>query len=139
MKQFKKTVLITAGTLSVALGVTGIVLPVLPTTPFLLLGAWCYLKSSVRLYNWLIHHRVLGLYIYSYLTYHAITMKAKITMTLTLWLVMGSTIIFFIDPLWLRGLLFLIGCGVTAHLFMMKTLTPEMKESISPRPEGETL
>ncbi len=135
----KKYLLITAGSITLALGVAGIFLPVLPTTPFLLLSAWCYLRSSIRLYNWLINHRVLGLYIYSYLTYRAITLKAKVTMILTLWLVMGSTIIFFIDPLWLRILLAVIGCGVTVHLVTIKTLTAEMKEEIRQEPDREAL
>ncbi|MDC7239285.1 MAG: YbaN family protein [Spirochaetales bacterium] len=135
----KKYLLITAGSITLALGVAGIFLPVLPTTPFLLLSAWCYLRSSIRLYNWLINHRVLGLYIYSYLTYRAITLKAKVTMILTLWLVMVSTIIFFIDPLWLRILLAVIGCGVTVHLVTIKTLTAEMKEEIRQEPDREAL
>jgi len=74
----KKYLLIFAGSLSLVLGVIGAFVPVLPTTPFLLLSAYCYLRSSKRLYNWLINHRVLGTYIYNYLTYRAITQRTRI-------------------------------------------------------------
>ena len=58
-----KTLYIALGTLSLALGILGIFLPLLPTTPFLLLTAALYFKSSPRLYNWLLNHKHLGPYI----------------------------------------------------------------------------
>ncbi len=63
LKRTINVVLIIIGHVSVALGVAGIFLPVLPTTPFLLLAAICYAKGSEKLYNWLIEHAHLGLYI----------------------------------------------------------------------------
>lgn len=58
-----KTLYIALGTLSLALGILGIFLPLLPTTPFLLLTAALYFKSSPRLYNWLLNQKHLGPYI----------------------------------------------------------------------------
>jgi len=58
--------LIAAGTVFLVLGVVGVFVPVLPTTPFLLLAAACYLHSSRRLHDWLIHSRLLGPYLRHY-------------------------------------------------------------------------
>ncbi|MBV1931158.1 MAG: DUF454 family protein, partial [Porticoccaceae bacterium] len=53
-----RVLLLTAGSVSVVLGVVGIVLPLLPTTPFLLLAAACYVRSSNKFYTWLVSHPV---------------------------------------------------------------------------------
>jgi len=124
----KKIFLIIGGSISLALGVIGIFLPVLPTTCFLLLAAGCYIKSSRRLYNWLVNHRILGLYIKSYLEYHAISMKTKVISISVLWITILSSAFFFISLLWLRILLIAIAVGVTIHLAALKTLTKEMIE-----------
>ena len=129
----KKVFLISAGSLALFLGVLGIFLPVLPTTPFLLLSAACYMRSSERLYKWLIHHKVLGLYIRSYIEHRAVTVKAKVISISMLWLAILSSVIFFISLLWLRILLLLIACGVTLYLLSLKTLTEEERgRSIGP-------
>lgn len=74
MKQY---LLIILGTITLCLGIIGIILPLLPTTPFLLLSATCYVNSSKRLYDWLINHKVLGIYIRNFIIYKAITPRAK--------------------------------------------------------------
>lgn len=125
----KKILLLVAGNCSLSLGIIGIFLPVLPTTPFLLLSAACYMKSSQKLYSWLINHKILGLYIRSYIKYKAISLRAKIISITALWSVMMSTIIFFITFLWLRILLVFIALGVTLYLIHFKTLTKEMLNS----------
>lgn len=79
-----KPLLIAIGVLSTALGAAGVVLPILPTTPFLLLAAFCFARSSQRLHNYLINHRILGTYIYNY--YHrAMTPKHKARTLAVLW------------------------------------------------------
>ncbi len=129
----KKVLLISAGSLALFLGILGIFLPVLPTTPFLLLSAACYMRSSERLYTWLIHHKVLGLYIRSYIEHRAVTVKAKVVSISMLWLAILSSVLFFISLLWLRILLLLIACGVTLYLLSLKTLTgDEGGRSIGP-------
>jgi len=127
----KKIILIIAGNISLTLGVVGIFLPVLPTTPFLLLSAACFLKSSDKLYSWLIHHKLFGNYIQSYLKYKAISLRAKIISITALWIAIGSTIIFFIDTLYIRIVLAFIAVGVTVYLIKIKTLTKEMAEVLN--------
>lgn len=124
----KKILLITAGNLSLGVGVLGIFLPVLPTTPFLILSATCFLKSSKRLYFWLINHKILGRYVRSYMLYRALSIKAKVVSIIALWLVILSSAIFFVDPVGIKILLVGIAIGVTTYLLTIKTLTNDMLE-----------
>jgi len=91
------------------------------------------MKSSEKLYSWLIHHKILGLYVRSYITYKAISCRAKIISITALWAVISTTIVFFIDETWLRILLVFIAAGVTIYLVQIKTLTKEMLESAENR------
>ena len=120
-----------AGLLSLGLGILGIILPILPTTPFVLLAAACFLRSSRRLYRWITSHRTFGPAIRGYLRYRAIGARTKVLALVTLWLVIGTTALFFVDRLWLRILLPAIAVGVTVYLSRMRTLTPEMREDLS--------
>lgn len=118
---FKKVFLIIAGSVSLALGIIGIIVPVLPTTPFLLLSSYCYLKSSERLYNWLLNHKVFGSYIRNYLTDRAVKKSVKIVSVIFLWLSLGISAVF-VDSVSIRILLFIIGVAVSIHLIRLKTL-----------------
>lgn len=71
-------ILVTVGIIAISVGAIGVFVPLLPTTPFLLLAAACFIRSSDRLYAWLIHHRWFGSYIRNYREHHAITLRAKI-------------------------------------------------------------
>lgn len=66
------------GILSLALGSLGILLPVLPTTPFLLLAAFCFTKSSKRLHNWLTHTELYKKHLDSFIQNRSMTLKTKI-------------------------------------------------------------
>lgn len=127
---FKRITFITLGIMSLILGIVGIVLPVLPTTPFLLLSSYLFLRSSDSLYNWLINHPVLGFYIKSYIKYRAVERKSKIIAILLLWTTMGISI-YLVDKAFVKVILLLIGLGVTTHILMLKTLTPELIEEHS--------
>ncbi len=124
---FKRIAFITLGIMSLILGIVGIVLPVLPTTPFLLLSSYLFLRSSDSLYNWLINHPVLGFYIKSYIKYRAVERKSKIIAILLLWTTMGISN-YLVDKSFVKVILLLIGLGVTTHILMLKTLTPELIE-----------
>ena len=116
----KKALLIAAGSVSVALGVVGIFLPLLPTVPFLLLAAFLYARSSQRLYNWLINHRVLGVYIYDYVTYRSVRLSVKVGTLSLLWLTLTVSILL-VSNLYVRILLLAVGCGVSIHVLTLKT------------------
>jgi uncharacterized membrane protein YbaN (DUF454 family) len=115
-----------AGVLCVGLAVVGIFLPLLPTTPFLLLAAACFMRSSDRLYRWLTSHRWLGPYIRNYRDHRAITLRSKVLGLCLLWLTLVYSIVWVVNALALRALLLLIGIGVTVHLLRLRTLTAEM-------------
>lgn len=117
----KRYLLIVAGSISLALGIIGIFLPVLPTTPFLLLSAACWLKSSQRLYDWLLSHPRLGPYISDFMVHKAIPLRIKIISISLLWITLLYCAIFVTDLLWLRILFMAIAIGVTIHILSFKT------------------
>lgn len=117
-----KYLYIAAGTLSLILGVVGIFVPLLPTTPFLLLTAALYFKSSPRLYDWLLRNHYLGIYIRNFREYKAIPLRAKIVSVVLLWATIGYCVLAVVEALWLRLLLAAIAVGVTIHIWSYKTL-----------------
>ena len=121
-----KILLIATGTFLIGISIVGIFIPVLPTTPFLLLAASLYAKSSMRFYNWLINNRILGRYIKNYREGKGIPLKAKIVAISILWITIGYSAIFAVDILWVRILLVLIAIGVTIHIASKK---PKVKDN----------
>jgi uncharacterized protein len=119
--KLRRALLIAAGSLSLGLGVLGILLPLLPTTPFLLLSAACYLRSSERLYNWLMNHRLFGRIISDYLHHRSISLPVKISSLSLLWLTIGYSALFVVSKLWVSILLVLIAVGVTIHILSFKS------------------
>jgi uncharacterized membrane protein YbaN (DUF454 family) len=117
-----RILLILLGTVSLALGVIGIFVPLLPTTPFLLLSAAAYARSSARLYGRLLSHPCLGRYIRQFREHKAIPLYAKIVSVAMLWLTIGYGILFLGLSVWLRIALGLIAAGVTWHILSFKTL-----------------
>lgn len=125
MKNLKRTLLMAGGTLFVALGLVGILVPVLPTTPFLLLAAVCYAKSSRRFYEWLMTNRVCGSYIRNYREGRGIPLAHKIVSISLLWLTLGYAAGFVVSQWWLKLILLGIAAGVTLHLVRVKTFRPD--------------
>jgi uncharacterized membrane protein YbaN (DUF454 family) len=121
----------------VALGVLGILLPLLPTTPFLLLAAGCFVRSSPRLYAWLLNHKWFGSYIRHYREHKAIPLRAKVVVLALLWGSIGYAAIGVAKAWWLRALLVAIAVGVTTHVVRLKTLTPEMVARLEGTPEPD--
>jgi uncharacterized membrane protein YbaN (DUF454 family) len=118
----KKWFLITAGTICVVLAVAGIFLPLLPTTPFLLVAAVCYAGSSPRFYRWLLNNRWFGRYIKNYREGRGLTLTTKVISLLSLWVTIGYSAAFIMP--WLAGKLVLlaIASGVTIHIMSRPTL-----------------
>ncbi len=131
--KLRKWLYISVGILSVVLATVGVFVPLLPTTPFLLLAAASFLRSSEGLYQWLINHRVFGSYIKHYWEYRAITKSTKVGILILLWATIGYGVIGMVQNLILRAILVFIAIGVTIHVLSLKTLTPEMldKERIA--------
>ncbi len=124
MHSIKKYLYLFGGSLSLALGIIGIFIPVLPTTPFLLLSAFCYLRSSQKMYDWLINHKIFGPYIYNYITYKAVTRKTKKVALAFLWFMLTISMIL-VPIIHVRIFLVASGIGVTIHLVSLKTLENE--------------
>ena len=104
------------------LGIIGIFMPVLPTTPFLLLAAACYARSSKKFYNWLLTNKWFGNYIRNYLQGKGIPIQVKILAITLLWLTIVLSVIFAVHSLFIRLLLILIAIGVTLHILSVPTL-----------------
>lgn len=134
----RKYIFLLTGSLSLLLGGVGIFIPVLPTTPFLLLTAFCYLRGSEKMYRWLIHHKIFGTYIQSYLIYKAITMKTKVGALIFLWLSLGISIVL-LDSLHIRILLCLIGIGVTVHIVLLRTMTAQQLQLLNTTDDNEII
>lgn len=116
-----KTFLIVIGFIAVGLGILGMFLPVLPTTPFLLLAAACFAKSSKRFYNWLLNNKWFGSYIKNYREGKGIPLKIKIMSMGFMWITILTTSIFFLENIYIRILLLVIAIAVTIHISTIKT------------------
>jgi len=121
-KKILQKVLIVAGTISVILGVIGIFVPVLPTTPFLLLAAACYLRSSERFYKWLMNNRLFGSYIKNYLEGKGMSLTVKIYTLVFLWAAIGLSIILVSENTILDIVLLAVALGVTVHILLIRTI-----------------
>jgi uncharacterized membrane protein YbaN (DUF454 family) len=117
-----KKLYVILGSIALALGIAGIFLPLLPTTPFLLLAASLYLKGSPKRYNWLINHRCLGPYIRNFRENRAIPLRVKIISVSLVWITILYGVCFVVALLWLKILLLCIAAGVSYHILSFKTL-----------------
>lgn len=113
--------LIAAGTFFLGLGLVGIFIPVLPTTPFLLLAAACFARSSKRFYEWLLNNKWFGSYIKNYREGRGIPMNVKLVTISVLWITILISVFLVIQDLWLELLLLLIASAVTIHILTIKT------------------
>lgn len=118
--KFAKGFFLAAGFVCVSLGILGIILPVMPTTPFLLLAAACFARSSERFYVWLLTNRIFGSYIRDWRDNRGISMPMKIWITVILATTIGASV-YFVPLLPIRILLALIGLGVTIYIWRLPT------------------
>jgi len=119
--RFVRGLLICLGCIAVGLGLLGIPLPVLPTTPFLLLAAWCFGRSSERLLKWLLTNRLFGDYLRNYVHNRGIPKRVKGYILITLWGTISLSAFFAVNAWWLRLLLITIAIGVTVHILRIRT------------------
>lgn len=122
LKRLLRGILFIAGTLFTGMGLLGIFLPLLPTTPFLLLAAACYARSSKRFYCQLLTNRWFGDYIRNYEEGNGISLKAKLITILLLWVSIILSITFVLSDFLLRSIFILIAVCITLYLVSIKTL-----------------
>ena len=105
------------GLLALALGIAGIVLPVLPTTPFVLLAAACFARGSTRFHDWLLAHPLFGPMISEWQQYGSIPWRTKIVAIVLMSSTLGVSVVFFVDPAWLKAALTLLGLVLATWLY----------------------
>ncbi len=114
--------LIVSGTFFLGLGLLGLVLPILPTTPFLLLAAFCYSRSSKRFYDWLMTNRLFGSYLKNYREGKGMPVKAKLFTISFLWVTITFSAFTVINIFAVQIILIVVAVGVTVHLLKIKNL-----------------
>lgn len=129
--------LIGLGSVSVMLGIIGIFVPILPTTPFLLLAAACYVRSSQRFYAWLLNHPWFGDYIRNYREGKGIPLFTKVIVITLLWLTIGFSVLMVVPVMLGKILLIGIAVGVTIHVVSIKTLKQETRPRTCEIPEKQ--
>ncbi|HSQ48731.1 MAG TPA: YbaN family protein [Candidatus Deferrimicrobiaceae bacterium] len=125
---------LSAGLVCVGLGAVGMVLPILPTTPFLLAAAACFCKSSPRMYNWLLTNKWFGGYIRNYREGRGLPIRTKITALTVLWATIMVSIVFFLNRLLPEQLVFpfqLIMVAVAIGVSVKILRIPTFKKRIS--------
>ena len=122
-KKLQRSIYIVIGLISLALGVVGIILPLLPTTPFLLLSAALFAKASPRLYHWLHTNPLFGEYLRRYRNKEGIPLEMKLGILSILWITLAGSAFLAIPPekWYIRIFLLLVGMGVTIHILKIKT------------------
>jgi len=114
-------ILLISGILLVGIGILGMFLPLLPTTIFFLLAAWCFARSSEKFFNWLHKNKYFGKYLSDYRRGNGMSLKSKVISLSILWLSIGYSAIYATHILYVRILLIVIATGVTWHLLAIKT------------------
>lgn len=118
-KTLQNKLIFLGGTITLILGIVGIFMPILPTTPFLLISAAAYAKSSNRFHHWLLNNKILGFYIRNYKEGLGMPLKVKILTLTFLWvmIVISALLILII---WVQILLIIVAIAVSIHIILIK-------------------
>lgn len=109
------------GSIAVILAILGVFLPLLPTTPFLLLASACYVRGSERMHRWLLHNRFFGEYLRNIEHKRGMPLRGKVITLIVLWVSMSYSI-YIVNALFVKVVLIAIAAGVTIMILRMKTL-----------------
>ena len=136
--EMRRHLLVALGCACVVLGVIGVVVPILPTTPLLLAAAYCFARSSERFHAWLLGNRLFGRYLRSYLDGRGLPLHAKLFTVALLWASIFVSALLLVDSTVARILLLAIGVTVTAHIALIRAKTaaaaePERPPATQPR------
>lgn len=118
--KLRQKILFVAGTVSVGIGVIGIFVPLLPTTPFLLLAAACYMRSSERFYRWLLNNRFFGTYVSNYMEGKGVPLRIKIYTIVLLWGTISLSIFLISPSTVVKIVLLVVAVGVTLHIILLR-------------------
>jgi len=121
MKKSRKIAYIILGTISLVLGTLGIVLPLLPTTPFYLLTAWLYMRGSKKMYDKVMSNKYFGTIVRSFQEDKSISLKTKIVTVTMLWVTISLSAFLVVSSWWIRLLLLAIAIGITVHVLSYRT------------------
>ena len=121
-EKVKRLIFVVFGSIFLFIGVIGVFIPILPTTPFLLLATACYLRGSERLHHWMINNSVFGDFIRNYIEGRGIRLTQKVSTLIFLWMMIIFSIFYVIDSFLLRILMFLIAMTVSVHIIVLPTL-----------------
>jgi len=121
LKQPLKYLWIVCGTISLVLGVIGVILPFLPTTPFLLLSAFFYARGSQRLYDWLLHNRLFGRYIKNWREGRGIPLRAKVLAVTLITVSIGYSVLYIVPYLIAKVLLVSTAVAVSSYIITRPT------------------
>lgn len=121
MPRVRSSILLACGWTSLGLGVVGIAVPILPTVPFVLLAAACFVRSSERCHRWLVTHPVFGRHIADYLAGRGIARRAKIVALATLWASVLLSVILFVPLLAADVVMLAVAAAVTIYIVRLPT------------------
>lgn len=108
-----------AGTVALGLGILGVFLPLLPTTPFVLLAAACYARGSRRFHQKLLANRTFGPIVFEWERHRSIPYRTKLAAVVLMSLTMATSIVFFVKPAWLKAVLAIIGVALALWLYRL--------------------
>jgi uncharacterized membrane protein YbaN (DUF454 family) len=122
--RFKRIAYLILGIICVCMGIIGVFLPVWPTTIFMILAAWFFIRSSEKYYYLLIRNRIFGKMIRNYREFRGIEKSTRIKSIALLWITLAISFII-VNIICVKILLVCVGIGVTCHLTALRTLTEE--------------
>lgn len=109
------------GVIFVIVGIVALLVPVVPTTPFLLLAGFLFDRSSPRFHHWLFHNRYFGNYLRSIRSRRGMTLRSKVFTLAVMWISLAVTLTLFVSNWWGRATMILISGAVTVYLLRVKT------------------
>ena len=127
-----KTILVIAGWIALILGIIGAFLPILPTTPFVILAAFFFSKGSTRLHRWLVSARYLGPMIVDWEAHGVIRLRAKLWATAAIVALFSYTLIFVPVALWIKGIVAAIGVSVLLFIWSRSSAPRNRQPTVEP-------
>lgn len=119
-RRWARFLFVTVGVISLVLGIVGVVTPVLPTTPFILLSGYCFARGSQRFHDWILNHRYFGPIIRAFRDEKRIPLKAKILATVMIVVTMSVTWIFFVKKIYAIAAMATVGLIVVIYIWTFK-------------------